>query len=139
MLILNPRAVRFGASLWDDVTAIAIDRAAKTLVEEWSDAGPYQVTADVAEQRITIKVVQDIVRDDIAAPRPGDEGALTFYTAPAQSDAGRRKVSTIAVVVDVAHELSLKRGAVRTVTLVAESADGAADPIQIQDATGGGP
>ena len=137
MLLLNPRTVRFGSAIWDNIAAIAIDRAAHKTIEDWSEGGPYATLADVPEQKVRITIAQDLARDDISAPRPGDAATLTFYTAPALADSGRKKVSTTAVVLSVQHELSLKKGAIRTITLAAVSADGAADPITITDASDG--
>jgi hypothetical protein len=133
MLLLNPRHITFGAARWDDVIAIAIDRSPHRTVEEWSDLGPYAVLVDIPEQRTRIQVVQELARDDVTAPRPGEQATLTFYTAPTPSDAGRRKVSATAVILDVRHELSLRKGAIRTVTLAAVSS-GSADPVSITDA-----
>lgn len=136
MLLLNPRRVRFGSSLWEDVTALAIDRRADRTVLEWSDDGPHAVLADVPRQRINIRVVQQVAREDVSAPRPGDEALLIAYTSPTASEAGRKRVSCYAVVLAVSHELSLSRGAVRTVELVAVSASGGADPIVVEEAGG---
>lgn len=137
MLLLNPRMVRFGAEMWQDVSAVVIDRSAARQVVEWSDDGPHVVLADVPEQKVTVRVVQDVASDDVDAPTPGEQGELRFYTSPTAAEGGRRRVSTEAVVLSVTHELSLKKGAVRTVTLVAVSADGATDPISITDSDEG--
>jgi hypothetical protein len=134
MLILNPRSVVFGGSRWEGVVSVAIDRLPQRLVEEWSDEGPFAVLVDVPEERTRIKVVQEILRDDLDAPRPGEQGTLSLCTSPAASDAGRRRLSASAVVLRVEHEVSVKTGAVRTVTLAAVSADGAADPVSVGDA-----
>jgi hypothetical protein len=130
-MLTHPRTVRFGSLVWDDVIAVAIDRSAHRLVEEWSDAGPYAAFADVPEQRVTIQVVQQVGAEDLAAPRPADQAVLTFDTAPTAAESARRRVTATAVVTAVAHDLSQKRGATRTITLVAVSPDGAADPIAI--------
>ncbi len=137
MLILNPRSVKFGSSTWEDVTAVTIDRAAHKTVEDFGDLGPFAVLVDVPEQRVRIGIVQEVGRDDVDSPRPGEAGTLTLYTSPTASDAGRRKVSCTAVVLNVSHELSTRKGAIRTVTLAAVSSDGAADPVQISDASDG--
>ena len=130
MLILNPRVVHFGVATWDDVIAVAIDREAHRTVEEWSDLGPYAVLADVPEQKVRVTVVQEVARDDVNTPRPGEAGTLVFFTSPTASDAGRKKVSCGAVVLEVRHELSVKKGAVRTVVLAGVS-DGEADPVVV--------
>ena len=132
MLILNPREVRFGSALWEDVVAISIDRAAHKTVEEWSDLGPYAVFADVPEQKVRVTIVQEVARDDVNVPRPGEAGTLEFHTSPTASDAGRKKVSCAAVVLESRHELSIRKGAIRTVILAAIS-DGAADPVSTSE------
>ena len=137
MLLLNPRTVRFGSATWDNIAAAVIDRAPHKTTEDWSDTGPYATLADVPEQRVRITITQELARDDIGSPRPGEQATLTLYTSPALADAGRKKVSCTAVILAVLHELSLKKGAVRTIQLAAISADGAADPITITDASDG--
>ena len=138
MLLLNPRSVVFAGAVWEDVSAIVIDRAAARVIKEWSDLGPHVVLADVPEQVVTVRVVQQVARDDVGAPLPGDSGGLVFHTAPAGGDTPRKKVSAQCVIADVTHELSLKNGAVRTVKLVAVSTDGSADPVTVEDAEGVG-
>ncbi|MFM9994896.1 MAG: hypothetical protein ACKVU4_03745 [Phycisphaerales bacterium] len=134
MLLLNPRTVKFGDSVWDDVTAVAIDREPERLVLEWSEFGPHVVLADVPQQKATLRVVQTVARDDVNAPRPGDEGTVEFFTSPASGSAGRKRVSAPAVITEVTHELSLRGGAVRRVAMIAVSPTGAADPISVTEA-----
>lgn len=137
MLLLNPETVKFGSATWQDVFAVLVDRAAERSTLEWSDTGPYAVFADVPEQRITVRVSRRILRDVAFTPRPGESAELVVYASPTAGDASRRRVRTTCVVTHVAHELSSQRGAVQTVTLVAISADGASDPIAIEDASDG--
>ena len=137
MLILNPRIVTFGSHTWPDIAAIAIDRSPHRTVEDWSDLGPFAVLADVPEQKVRVTISQEVERDDGSVPRPGESETLSFCTSPTASDAGRRRFSCTAVVLDVRHELSLRKGAVRTITLAAVSEDGASDPIEMSDASGG--
>ena len=136
MLILNPKSVKFGAAVWDEVTAVVVDRAASRTVAEWGDLGPHAVAVDVPEQSVRVRVVRGVSAGDIDVPRPGDAATLTFYTSPAGNELRRRRVSCAAVVLGVSHELSQGRAA-RTVTLQAVSSDGAADPISVVDAPGG--
>jgi hypothetical protein len=135
MLILNPRQVTFANENLPNVTLIAIDRTSTRLAVSWTDNGPHPTFADAPEQQVDIKVVMDVESEDVDVPRPGELATLTFVTSPTASDASRRHVSMTAVVIGVSHELSLKRGAVRTVDLIAISTDGAADPISVTDAT----
>lgn len=138
MLILNPRTVRFGAVAWEGVAAIAVDRVPQKTVEQWSDAGPHAVLADVPEVRTRITVRQEPARDDLGPPRPGEQATLSFCTSPAASDAARKRVTATAVVLEVRHEVSAK-GTARTVVLAAVSADGATDPVAVVDAPAGAP
>ena len=134
MLVLNPRVVKFGPAVWEGVLAVTVDRLANKRIVEWSDAGPHAVFADVPEQRIEVRITQELVREDLAGPAPGQQAELSLSTSPASGDAGRKKVSLQAVVVQVSHELSLKKGALRVIELVAVSATGSADPVTISDA-----
>ncbi len=131
MLILNPARVRFAGAAWEDVTRIAIDREAARPIAEWGDAGPHVVLADVPEQRVRITIERQLVRDGMDGPRPGESGELTFYASPAGSEAGRVRVRATGVVIAVTHELSGRKGAIRTVELLAVSSDGAADPVAV--------
>jgi hypothetical protein len=135
MLVMNPRSVRFGSVEWKSVAAVVVDRQASRLVEDLGDNGPYVVFADAPEQRVRVKVVQEFARDEMSTPRPGDQATLSFVTSPIGTDTLKRRVAMSAVVVGVDHEISLKRGATRTVTLTAISPDGRADPITIVDTT----
>jgi hypothetical protein len=136
MLLLNPRQVTFAGDLWDDVATIVIDRSANRTTLEWSDLGPHPVLADVPEQQVTVRVVQQVARADIGAPRPSEAGELLFHTAPAGADTPRKRLRAQCVVLDVTHELSLKHGALRTIKLIALSPDGATDPITTEPADG---
>lgn len=136
MLLLNPRSVRFDGTEWEDVSAVVVDRSAARSMKEWSDLGPHVVLADVPEQVVSLRVVQQVARDDVGTPVPSEAGELVFFTSPAGGDTPRKKVTVQCVVTDVTHELSLKNGAVRTVKLLAVSSDGVADPVSVEDADG---
>lgn len=136
MLLLHPREVRFLSTLWRSVTSIVIDRAATRVVAEVGDGGPHVVFADCPQQRVTVRVVMDITEDTLASPALGEQGALSFVTAPTGVNGARSRIALQGVVASVTHELSLRRGAVRTVELVAISSDGSADPVTITDIAG---
>jgi hypothetical protein len=138
MLILNPKQVTFGTVTWPDVVAVSIERRPHREAVEWSDAGPHVVLADVPEQRVELTVVQELSRDDLASPKPSEQAALAVLVSPTASDVGRRRVSATCVIVRVEHEVSARRGALRTIKLVAISSDGLADPITVVDQWGGG-
>lgn len=132
MLILNPPHVTLGPHTFTDVALLAIDRAAERTAEEWSDAGPHPVFADVPEQRTLIRIVRRPERDDLTPPRPGEQHALTFRISPNLSDADRRRITIpAAVVTAVTHQVGGPKGAQQTITLTALSSDGATDPVAV--------
>lgn len=134
MLVLNPREVTFDGESWEDVSAVTVDREAARTIESWSDLGPHLAFADVPERRVVIRVVQVLDSDSLLSVAPGDAGELSFYASHGATDSGRKRVEADVVVTKVQHEVSQKRGAVRTVTCVAVSSDGAVDPIRVTDA-----
>jgi hypothetical protein len=142
MLILNPQAVKFGPTTWEDVAAITIDRAAERTILEWTDSGPHPALADVPEQLVTIKVTRRLLRDDLSSPAPGQSAELVFCTSPTAAQGGRKRARATVVVTSVVHQLTGQRsgadpGALRTITMLCISSDGAADPITIEDASDG--
>lgn len=132
MLLLHPREVSFGAATWSNVVSVSIERRAEKSFVEFSDGGPHVVLADVPEQRVEVSVVQELLGDDMDVPKPGEEGALVFETSPNSSGAGRKRVSTTAVVLNVKYRVSRKVGSGRTVEFVAVSSDGVADPVTVE-------
>jgi len=136
MLILNPEIVRFESHAWDDVAAIAIDRAAKRLVEDHGDEGPFAAFADVPEQTVTIRVQRRLggAGDDTDDPALGASGQLTLYTARAGADASRRRITITCVVTAIRCDLpAAGRPATKTITFIAQS-EGASDPVTVADA-----
>jgi hypothetical protein len=118
-----------------------LNRSAAGEVVEWSDMGPHVVLADVPEQRVEIRVVQNLsgarAGESVDAPSPGEMGELVFHTSPTAGAGGRKRIAVQVVVLRVEHELSLRRGAVRTVRFVAISSDGQADPLSVIESPGG--
>ena len=135
MLILHPREVTFLAVPWKQVTSIIIDRTAQRVLIEHADTGPFPVFADVPEQRITVRVTMDIGEDTLAAPGLGTLGTLEFATAPTGPRVARHQVSMQAVVTSVTHEVSLRKGAVRTVELTVVAPAGNVDPVTVSEIT----
>jgi len=144
MLVLNPEHVTFMGAVWEGVLAVAVDRSAAREIVQWGDFGPHAVEADVPEQRVTITVRQELTRDAIEAPSPGDRGQVSFITSFTGSEAGRRRIFAEAVVVAVTHELSRAKGAIRAVKFVAidpfnnGASSGSSDPIQVEQSVGAG-
>jgi hypothetical protein len=138
MLILNPQHVVFGSVVLEKVSLVAVERVGARVIVEWGDGGPHVQFADVVEQRVNVRVVQevDVVVD---APRPGDLGTLSFVASMSGADAGRRRVSATAVVTGVGYEVGRGAGgamprAHRVLNFVLVSSNGAADPVVVTEA-----
>lgn len=137
MLILNPRLVTLGAMTLRDVQAITIEREAKRLVTEFTDAGPHVALADVPEQIVRASITQDLMDGSFDGPRPGESLALSFVSSPTGSDGARMRWSASAVVVKCVHEIVTGGrgvGARRTIELVLVSSNGSADPVGVAPA-----
>lgn len=137
MYLLNPESVVFGGVVLEDVQSVVVNRAAEKSVVEWSDDGPYVVFADVPQQRVGVRIVRRLSREQVTELRPGDEGELRVTVTPsgARSDAGRRVIVATCVVMSVVHELGGAtaaggaRNAVQTIVLEAVSGGGGVDPV----------
>ena len=130
MLILSPSNVLFGSLACPTVSSIMIDRATTRRIIEWNDDGPHPVFVDCPEQRITITVVQELAQGDLSAPVPGTSATLSFAAALNRSGAGWSRVSVPAVLVGVTHD-SKPRGFIRSLSFIALSPRGDADPVSI--------
>jgi hypothetical protein len=128
MLLLAPEIVRFESHAWDDVASLAIDRAAKRIIEEHSDLGPFATFADVPEQSITIRVQRRITADDLDDPPLGEAGELTFSIGPPAAALARKRITVSCVLTSIRSDLPSAKPATRTLTFLATS-DGATDPI----------
>ena len=131
MLVINPREVVFNAKPWPGVRTVVVDRAAGREVVAWSDRGPHVELVDVPEQKVTIRVVRDLVADEIDDPRPGEQATLRFAVAATAGAGARVEVAVLAAVVRVTHELKAGGGAVQTVVLVGVTGDGSVDPVTV--------
>lgn len=141
MLIITPAAVRFDTLTLDDVSLIAIERAAERAVIEWSDFGPHPVFADVPEVRTSVKLSRRVHRGDLAAIAPGQMGELSFVVSPAGTAAAAKKHAAQCVVMSVKYDLAQPAGsaakgpsAVQVIECVAVSASGSAEPFVVTDA-----
>ncbi|MEZ6242777.1 MAG: hypothetical protein R3B57_07010 [Phycisphaerales bacterium] len=135
MLVLNPRQVTFGSATWGNVASVSIGRTSNKLLAEWSDEGAHVVLADVPEQLVTVRVVQEMLGDDMDTPKPGESGELTFTTGANSSDAATREVTIASAVVrTVSYETSTSRGSRRYIELIAVSSNGTTDPVSVDDA-----
>lgn len=131
MLVLNPKRVEFAGAVWGNVASVEVNRFGEKVAVEYGDLGPHAVFCDVPEQKVTVKVVQELLSDDVDEPKPGETGELSFQTAANSSGAGRREATLTGVVTGVQYSLSVRGGAQRTVWLTAVSGDGVADPVTV--------
>lgn len=131
MLVISPREVVFNAKPWPGVRAVVVDRAATREAIAWSDRGPHVEFADAPEQKVTIRVVRDLVGDEVDDPKPGEQATIRFAVAATAGDGGRVEVAVLAAVVRVTHELKAGGGAVQTVVLVGVASDGGVDPVTV--------
>ncbi|MDX2148480.1 MAG: hypothetical protein SFZ23_13255 [Planctomycetota bacterium] len=131
MLVINPGRVQWGAIVLDNVTRVSVDRFARRSVVEWSDDGRFPTFADVPEQRVEINITQELTREELSGPKPGDSATLVVHTSPAASDAQRKKLTVNAVVLGVTHQVSANGFASRRMRLVAVAAEGSVDPVSV--------
>lgn len=129
MIIIRPNQVTFSGAVWAGVERVAIERSANRLIKEWSESGPYPTLIDVPEQLVRVRIIQSVDQTQMAAPRPGDLGQLRVELS-AGADEGRRLVRIDAVVDSVGYDLTQSK-ATRTVTLIAQSAQGDEDPVLV--------
>lgn len=133
-MLLHPATVAFGTLTLDAVVAVTIDRLAAREAVEFSDAGPHVAFADIPEQRTLITITRRLDRPDLTALRPGDQADLSLTAAVGASDAARARLTAPCVALSVRHHLSAagpRPTALQTITLIAVSTDGAADPITL--------
>lgn len=140
MLILSPDIIRFEDLIWDDASAIAIDRAAARTIAEFSDLGPHIAFADVPEKRTTVRITRTLRRADPTndpAPHVGRLGTLTFYTSTELGDLGRRRITVNGILTGVETQLGTptRPRTTQVLTFLALSPNGgAADPVTITPA-----
>lgn len=141
MLILNPPTVVFGNRAWPNIRSIVVERAATREIVEWSDDGRFPTFADVPEQRVDLRLVQELTGEDATSPIPGEAGTLMFSTAPGAADSARRTLTAWCVVLSVKYDLPAPasdarstKAPTREIRLTAVSTSGDTDPVTITDA-----
>ncbi len=132
-MLLNPRNVTFDGQTWSGVGQVTVERTAGRLIEEWSDTGPHSLLVDVPEVRAVVRVEQTLSEDDPGDPVPGTAGEFTAEFGPSGGDLLRRRLRVQAVVVQVTQQIGVE-GSKRVVTLRGVSADGASDPVVVEEA-----
>ncbi len=142
MMILNPERVEFGTALLDRVTAVTIDRATVTPVEQWGATGPWCRLVDSTKRRVSVTVKQEPGAGPLdAGPALGSQAELRIAVAPSASDRNRRRVRCTCVVMGVRYEQPVGKPTVRTLSLLAVSLAaaplpaGAVDPVVIEEVT----
>lgn len=132
MFWLNPtEVVVLGVSL-GGVSSVSVDRFATRTAEEHGDLGPHVVFVDAPEQRVTVKIrrrVNELNAGAVSGVEVGALGEVSFRVGAAMSDRGGRVVRAQVVVRGVDHALSERDGFIQTISMIAVSSDGAADPI----------
>ncbi len=129
MLIVNPDVVRLGSAELRGVRSVAVERVGQRVALAWGDAGPHAMFADVPEQKVTMRVVQEILGAFESSPRPGESVGVTVSVSPDGAEGNRRRLSATGVVVGVTYQVLQRGSSTRTVELVLVSSDGAADPL----------
>lgn len=129
MIWLSPRNVMLGGVTLEHVSAVSLSRRAEKVVVEFGSVGPHVEFADVPEQRVEIEITRTVVDQQDNGVRPGDAVALRFRTAPSGAGLPVRVVTADVVITGVESKLSARGGAMQTVSCVAVSADGSADPV----------
>lgn len=136
MVFLNPERVTLGSHTLTNVALVTIDREARRVTVEYSDLGRFAAFADVPEERITVRIVRRVTREETDAIKPGDKLALGIRTGPGLSAAGARAISATVVITGIESSMDARSrghgaGATQRVTALAVSADGATDPIVV--------
>jgi len=134
MLFLNPPSLSLLSTTYSNIESVSIDRLAHRELTDYSDSGPYAVFADIPESKVEIAITQrlDSGNDQsLTGPKPGQQGTLELTTSPNASQAQRKKLTAQVVIRSVRYDLTAKPK--RTISLVAISPDGAADPIVLVD------
>jgi len=133
MLVLNPSHVRFKGEALEGVSAVSVDRVATREVVEWTELGPHVAFADVAEQRVTLSIVRDVAGEELSGLEPGEQGEVSFIVSRTAADGRRRRVSAEGVVTRIAHKVDVGKRATQTITLIAVSSDGQAEPVAVEE------
>lgn len=130
----------FDGAVLEGVASVAVERTASRELEDWQDSGRYCVFADVPEERVRVKLVQEVEGQLLDGLAPGDSGTLVIETSLGAGDASRTRVTLTGVVMDVRYALpsrvrgggSNAGGASRSVEVLGVSSDGSTDPVTVE-------
>ncbi len=134
MLFLHPATVTLDSAPLPAVTAIAVSRKAKSVLTDFSDAGPHPTFADVPERLTTITITRHPPEpdDNAASLALGDQLDLVF-TARRTPDAPHAlRYSAAVVITGIESALTDSKALVQTITAVAISSDAESDPITLE-------
>lgn len=129
MVTLYPRSVTINTTELQAVESVVVSRTAARVIAEHSDLGPFPAFIDVPERRVTIAIRRAVHHDEPSPARPGDSVTITFRTAESAAAPRARQYTAAAVVTAVTHDVSPTRHVIQTITALAWSTDGAADPV----------
>ncbi|MEC9374321.1 MAG: hypothetical protein VYC34_10775, partial [Planctomycetota bacterium] len=114
--------------------AVAIERRAERLTEEWGDLGPHVVFCDAPEQRIIARITRTPGETEEAfdaALAPGAACSLSFRASMNASAAGAARVFFSGVITLAKSELHEAKGATQVIELVGVSSNGVDSPLVI--------
>ena len=133
MLWINPRNVTINGEALGGVRSVRVSRGAGRSVVEHGDEGPHVVFVDVPEQKVEVRIERDL--EDGAAVGAGvsDSVTLEFETSRGSSDALRRRVTIVGVVVSSDVDIKGESGGSERMKIIGVSSDGSQDPVVIED------
>lgn len=131
MWIVHPAEVSFGTLTLEGVGVASVDRVGSKVEVGYAEGGAHAAFVDVTGVRTAVRLVQEALGALPAPPALGTQGTLSMVVAPDAGDSRRRRVSGLAVVTGVRHELG-GRGGRRIVEFELVSAGGAADPLVVE-------
>jgi len=130
MIWLNPESVAFGTLEIGEVESVVVDREAVLTAEEFGDAGPFMVFADVPKCRVRVRVARRVQDPSPNTLRLGEKASLVFTPSRNASSASRLSViMSNAVVISIVHTVARSGASKQVVEFLALSSDGAKDPV----------
>ncbi len=131
MLYLHPTHITLDATPLPGVESIAVTRKAKAVITDFTDDGPHPTFADVPERLTTLTIKRRVPEPDdaFASVALGDEFDLAFRAARTPDAPHALRVSARIVITGVESSVAGERECAQTITAVAVSTDGGADPL----------
>lgn len=132
MVWVQPRRVTLMGAELTGVRAVVVNVAAKNVMEEWTDGGPYAAFVDASGVSVEIVIERDAVETPAGIAgglAPGQQGTLRVVASPAGGSAHAEEVEATVVVTSVKHTLHGGNGPAQRIALRAVSVDGATPPL----------